>query len=172
MTHDEFEERFLEKGRELYEAGDKSELLHCLDFCLMHNRPIPGWLRKAFLDAYNRVVRFREVKSWDDVFGRSAPKGWSDRRLAEWRFQASITPDIWDMVRDRHNAGEPLDDRLFASVGKHFGVGSTVVKEIYYDLAADALATEEEWMEAAINRTPLKSVSGKIKKKPEVSGKS
>jgi hypothetical protein len=153
MNVDDFANRFLEKGRERYEAGDKSAILDCLQYCLMSNPApsIPAWLRKAFCDACAHVDA-RLVKSWDDVFGRPVPKGWSDRRLAQERRKAAVARDICVTVTDRNHAGEPIDDKLFASVGKKYGVGSTVAKEIYY-------GERVYW------------VSGKIKKKPETSGK-
>jgi hypothetical protein len=162
MTRDEFHERFLEKGRELYEAGDKSELLYCLSHCLGYGRPVPDWLRKAFRDA-EHLVRSCQVKSWDDVFGRPFKGG--DARLARQRHIYLATQKVFEAICDRHAAGEALDDKLFASVAREYGVGgSTAAKEIYYEIAPHFIATDEETEEALINRTPLKSVSGKIKK--------
>jgi hypothetical protein len=165
----ELDGRFLEKGRELYEAGDKSKLLYCLYHCLRHNRPIPDWIKEALRHACY-LVRSHQVKSWDDVFGRPI-KSWSDRRLAAERHKDKIAQDIWDTVNDRSNAGEPRDDGLFASVGEQFGVGSTVAKEIYYEIARDALATDEELinrMSLPISGRRKKRASAKNKKRPEV----
>jgi hypothetical protein len=98
MTKDEFDERFLGKGRELYEAGDKSELLNCLRYCVEGSRPIPDWLRSAFLDATHLVDSY-QVRSWDDVFGRPVKKGRGDRRLAYERHKYTITLGVWETVR-------------------------------------------------------------------------
>ena len=41
-----------------FEAGDKSVLLYAIYACLESRRPIPEWLRVAFLDAYEAAERF------------------------------------------------------------------------------------------------------------------
>ena len=132
MSHDDYH-RFLEKGRKLYEAGDKGALLYYLDFCIRCHVPIPDWLRQAFLDARDAVETFK-VKSWDDVFGKPLKKG---KRLTTERRKRAIAVSIYVRVDELHKAGKPIDTELFRAVGKEFGVGSTVAKQLYYKFKKD-----------------------------------
>jgi hypothetical protein len=121
---------FLEERRKLYEKGHKNELLYCLIWCLQNNVPIQAtWVYQKFLEAYFAVTGC-EVKSWDDVFGRPLPKG---GQLATERRKIEIRWSVYECIRNRHEAGEPLE-KLFREVGKDFGIGSTVAKELYYDI--------------------------------------
>ena len=123
----EYVRRFLERGRELYEAGDKEELLYCLDYCLKVREPIPTWLGRAFRNAY-AAIRMHNVGKWDDVFGKPIKKG---KRLAtERRNVKDMLPLFW-RIRERNAAGE-LIDGLFHDVGKDFGLSGSVAKELYY----------------------------------------
>jgi hypothetical protein len=121
-------DRQLEKAKELYEQGDKAQLLYWLAHCIRDHRPIPLWLEKAFLAACRAGTRF-EIKSWDEVFGRPLKKG---KRLATERRKWVITEPLWTRVVDLHAEGKPLDKELFNTVGKEFGVSGTVASEIYY----------------------------------------
>lgn len=126
MNTDEFSIRFLEKGKEHYEKGDKSELLYCLSHCIVHDVQIPDWLNRAFREAYDTG---RLSKSWDDVFGKPLGKG---KRLVTARRNDALESPIFESVQDRHKNGEAIDKNLFDSVGREFGVGGTVASELYY----------------------------------------
>jgi len=140
MSGDDFNERFLAKGRERYEAGDKSELLYCLSHCIRNAEPIPDWLKQAFESAYIDVV-MRKFKSWDDVFGKPLKKG---KRLETERRNMEIAFPIWHRIRKLHDAGRPIDKALFAKVGKEFGVSGTVAGELYYGLLHEFIESEDD----------------------------
>ena len=95
MNLDEFSERFLEKGRERYEAGHKYELLYCLNYCVGNGLPIPDWLKQAFERACTDVHMYR-VKSWDDVFGKPLKKG---HRLETERRNMEIAFPLYQRIR-------------------------------------------------------------------------
>lgn len=149
-----FAKFYLEAGRERYEAGDKSQLLHCLDFCLRSDPPVPvpPWLREAFHDAYHAGASY-QIKSWDEVFGRPLKKG---GQLASERRKYLAKAELFETI---YLSGKPLDDSLFALVGKKFGFSSTVAKELYYQALGE--------MRAAGLINPKKKTSGKNKNKPE-----
>jgi len=71
-------EYFEKMMKRSFESGDKSTLLWTIYACLEMRRPIPEWVRVAFLKAYEAAERF-EIKSWDDAFGRPVPKGTHNR---------------------------------------------------------------------------------------------
>jgi len=139
---DDFNARILEKGRERYEAGDKSELLYCLHHCIENNYPIPEWLKQAFRSA-RYAVHMYKVKSWDDVFGKPLKKG---KRLKTERKKMEIAEPLWARIRKLHDEGQPIGKPLFAAVGKEFGVSGTVASEIYYALRRESilLAAEDD----------------------------
>jgi hypothetical protein len=118
----------IEELRKRYESGDKSAVPLCLEYCMWSQQPIPPWLATAFGEAC-RKVHMREVKSWDDVFGRPLAKG---KRLETERRDAKIARPLFLMIQDRRKAGAAINKELFHKVGKEFGVSGTVASEIYY----------------------------------------
>jgi hypothetical protein len=140
VNDNDYHERFLAKGQELHEAGDKSELLRCLNHCLWFRQPIPDWVRNGIRLAY-ALASSHQVKSWDEVFGRPLKKG---KQPATERRKHRIRFDLLHGVEKRHEAGEPLDDALFTSVGKKFDLRKTVAREIYYSTLAERLRTRED----------------------------
>jgi hypothetical protein len=123
----------LERCKELFEKGDRSQILSCLDHCLMDDLPIPDWLARAFVAACDDVRTYK-VKSWDDVFGRPLPKG---RHLEDARRNYAIAFPLWRRVRALHNTGEPIDKGLFEKVGAEFDIGGTTASELYYELCRE-----------------------------------
>jgi hypothetical protein len=112
-----------------FEAGDKSVLLYAIYACLELKRPVPEWLRVAFLDACEAAERF-EIRSWDEVFGRPVPKGMhlkSEKRNAELRVF------IIQRVEALKAGGKRVDKGLFEQVGKELGISGTVASDIYYN---------------------------------------
>jgi hypothetical protein len=135
--------------KEQFEAGDKSKLLHAIHFlCLMNRayaivdddgkvlaepqfRPMPEWLRIAFLRAYEAATRY-EIRSWDDAFGQPHPKGRhlkTEKRNAELRFL------ILRRVEELKTENTPIDKGLFEQIGEELEppLKGTTVSEIYYD---------------------------------------
>jgi hypothetical protein len=145
MTDDdlnEFAAIVLANGKELYDQGDKTQILECLHFCLAHKVPTPPWLEQAFENAYWAKVGHK-IKSWDEVFGRPLKKG---IRPARERRNKLIKQKIYWRVLELHNcgAGEPIDKKLFEAVGKEFGVGGTVAAELYYEVKKRGPMTADE----------------------------
>jgi hypothetical protein len=164
MSDDDFANRFLEKGRERYEAGDRSELLYCLYWCVSGGRPIPHWLCVAFTQTFLMADELHEVKSWDDVFGKPLKKG---KRLGTERKKADIMRQLFQHINELHDEeGKALDGLLFAAVGKKYGVGATVAAEIYYAAQKRLLADEDD----IINRKN-RDLPGRLRKSRKSSGK-
>jgi hypothetical protein len=118
------ERRALTKLKE----GDKSELLHFIANCFACRSAVPDWAAEMFHKAVLKSFS-KEIRSWDEVFGRPIKKGTHLRR-AKRKFE--IGSPIRDRVNQRHAAGEPLDKVLFELVGEEFGVGGTFVSDLYY----------------------------------------
>src|SRR5262245_4449646 len=110
-----------------FEGGDKSKLLWTIYACLVSRRPIPEWVRVAFLNAYEAAEGF-EIRSWDEVFGRPVPKG---AHLKPNKRETELRLIIVEQV-EALAAKQKVNDELFKEVGKEWGIGTTRVKEIYY----------------------------------------
>jgi hypothetical protein len=55
------------------EAGDGFAALDAVARCLRHDLVAPGWLARAFVAGYDKVLNCR-AGSWDEAFGRPYPK--------------------------------------------------------------------------------------------------
>ena len=124
-----YETEYFEKMlRRSFEAGDKSVLLWTINTCLELRRPIPEWLRAAFLEAYEAADRF-EIRSWEEVFGRPVPKS---THLKPRKRDAALPLIILEHVEALKRAGRKVDKDLFKEVGKEWGINATRASEIYY----------------------------------------
>jgi hypothetical protein len=123
---DKYVAEILDILKERFWAGDKSALLDAIYHCLLMKRPLPEWLRAAFLHTYEARARF-EIRSWDEVFDRPVPKSThlkTEKRNAELRFR------ILERARE---LGPPIHKDLFDQIGEELGISGTTVSEIYYD---------------------------------------
>ena len=132
MTSEEDTEKYLaevlEILKEKFESGDKSTLLYAIYYCCLMKRPLPEWLRLAFLASYEAATGYK-IKSWDDAFGRPHPKSThlkAEKRNAELRFLIILR------VQARKE-GEPIDKGLFEEIGTELGISGTTASDIYYD---------------------------------------
>jgi hypothetical protein len=120
--------KVLESLEERFEGGEKRALLYAIRCCLHLRRPLPEWLRVAFLDAYDSATGF-EIKSWDDAFGRPHPKG---MHLEIEKRNLELRPLIIQRV-EALRAEKPIDKALFEQIGEELNLGGTTVSDIYYD---------------------------------------
>jgi len=109
-------------------AGDKSKLLFAIHACLDLGRPMPEWVRVAFLCAYQAAERF-EIRSWDEVFGRPVPKG---THLKPNKRDAALPLIIVEQVEALRAEGRKICKDLFKEIGKEWGISATRASEIYY----------------------------------------
>lgn len=120
----------LEENREHFErTRDGYCILQSLAICCSYSVVPPGWLARAFSDAYGKVA-LAKVKSWDDAFGKPFPKGIQVKRLHLKKMHAT---NVYFRVQELHLAGEPIDVELFEKVGKEYGLGKTLASEYYYE---------------------------------------
>ena len=98
----------LKIAKKKIEGGNKEVLLKAMHQCLIMKKPLPEWLRLAFLHAYQSAYPF-EIKSWDEIFGPPHPKGAhlkTRKRHFELRFP------IWSRVQELAASGEKIDKAL------------------------------------------------------------
>jgi hypothetical protein len=118
----------LEILKETFDGGDKSALLQAIRYCCWLRRPLPEWLRVAFLAAYDSATGY-EIKSWDDAFGRPHPKG---AHLRTEKRNLELRPVIIGRVQALRTEMS-VDKELFEKIGKDLGISGTIVSDIYYE---------------------------------------
>jgi len=84
----------------------------------------------SFLKAYRKVRQYR-AKSWDDVFGRPHKKG---THLDAKEQERKKSLPAYNRIKEikRNDPSIPIDEDLFAIVGKEFGRSKTLIAEYYY----------------------------------------
>jgi len=112
-----------------FKKGDKTAILKAIQQCFQMKKPVPEWLRLAFLQAYDAATGY-EIKSWAEVFGAVHPKG---THLKKERRSLMLRGSIVGRVQELKAAGFPIDKLLFETIGKEFGLSGTTASEIYYD---------------------------------------
>ncbi len=130
----------LDELRKKFEAGEKYALMLALRKCANHDLPMPDWVSRAYIRAFDTVHNYR-AKSWDAVFGAPLPKG---AQLAALRKKRLKSIQVWNEVQSRLSARQrwnetesryksavPIDDALFEQIGQKLGLGLTITKKYY-----------------------------------------
>jgi hypothetical protein len=117
----------LEGLRARQEGGDQYALMYAIRVCAGHGLPMPEWVAQAYIEAFD-TIDSRRAGSWEAVFGPAIPKG---KHLAALRKEHLKSIAVWEEVLARHQRGEPIDDSLFAEVGKKLNLGLTLTKRYY-----------------------------------------
>jgi hypothetical protein len=125
---DKYLAEVLEILKKILEGGDKWALLYAIHQCLLLKRPLPEWLRLAFLGAYDSATGY-EIRSWDDAFGRPHLKG---SHLKKEKRNFELRQVIIQRV-EALRSEMPVDKGLFEKIGKDLGISGTTASEIYYE---------------------------------------
>jgi hypothetical protein len=121
----------LDEYERAFRAGDSYALMQAIRKCAQHDLAMPAWVAAAYIRAFDRVHNFR-AKSWDAVFGKPLRKG---TQLVAVRKKREKSVQVWNAVRAAHQRGRAIDDPLFATVGRELGIGLTLAKEYYSEVA-------------------------------------
>lgn len=117
----------LESLEKSFNDGNKLALMHAIRECANHELIMPTWVSNEYIKAFDTVNHFR-AKSWDEVFGKPLRK---NANLAALRKRDKYAVHIWNAVRASEQQGIAINDELFESIGKNFGLGLTLTKEFY-----------------------------------------
>lgn len=121
--------RDLVEYRKRFEDGDRYALMTAIRICANHDLPLPGWVSKAFIHAYDTVTNARS-KSWNEVFGSPYPKGTNLNALKKKReLRFAVHGTIIGIVKTAPDT--PIDSHLFEKVGSKFNIGKTLAEEYY-----------------------------------------
>ena len=114
--------------KEEYESGDSFSLMLALRKCANHDLPMPAWLSRSYIAAFDKVLGYR-ARSWDEVFGSPIPKG---KHLSTLRTERTNGLGIYQRCRELIESRHSINPALFEKVGKEFGVSKTVAEDLYY----------------------------------------
>jgi hypothetical protein len=120
-----------------FRGGDKYALAMALRICANHALALPSWVARAYIDGFDAVHMNRD-RSWDLLFGPAILKKALRNREDK---SGAVMLEIQRLHRAKvghphksdeyFTSGEPIDDELFAKVGKNLGIGTTLVKKYY-----------------------------------------
>ncbi|MBR1149351.1 hypothetical protein [Bradyrhizobium sp. JYMT SZCCT0428] len=114
-----------------FKEGKRISLFAAINHCAVHGLKLPQWAARAFITGYKRIRSF-DAASLDDAFGKPHPDGIHIDRAA---FKKSIQLDVYVTIRHLNEKRDrTIDDVLFEEVGKKFGIGRTVCKELYSEV--------------------------------------
>ena len=121
--------------KEKCEGGNKAAILKALHQCFLMNAPVPRWLSRAFVQAYEAAARF-EIRSWDEAFGPAQEKG---AHLAARKEYAELRVPIALRVALRA-PDEKLQPDFFDKIGRELGIGKNKANDTYYKFGGKQLA--------------------------------
>jgi hypothetical protein len=124
--------RELEFCREKFEAGDCFFLLSGVDLSVRSGRPVPEPFATEFC---NRFVRFAtyQAQTLDQAFSLRRRKSKSAQK--RHRLMAPIVKRAAELYK----TGMPLDDALFAVVGRELKISKSTANKYFYDPAIKVL---------------------------------
>lgn len=110
--------------------GNKFAMMQALRVCANHSLPMPDWLARAYIRAFDRVLKL-QIGSWDDAFGRPIKKG---THLKRARKRNEAQWEVINRIREIQLAKPmtPIDEGLFERVGAEIGIGKTLCNKLYY----------------------------------------
>jgi hypothetical protein len=124
---DRYIAEYLEIAKQKFGEGNPAIILMAMHECLLLDRPIPEWLRQAFIEAYQSATAF-EIRSWDEAFGRPPAKGThpkTRKQYAELRYPVALGVAL-------RASDEKIDKGLFDKIGCELGISGTTASDIYY----------------------------------------
>jgi hypothetical protein len=106
--------------------GDRQILLWAIMYSARDKELVPEWAAKSLEDIMYRMAE-GQFETWDDAFGKPRAEGVQQRKIQG----DSRMTEVWSLVQQRPK-GTPIDDNLFADIGRKLGIGGkTKVKELY-----------------------------------------
>jgi hypothetical protein len=134
LDDDKYCSEILEILKQKSDCGNKAAVLLAVYQCALMRKPLPEWLRAAFINAYESAARF-EIRSWDEAFGPPQEKG---AHLATRKQHAELRFDILWRVHELAASGQSIDEEMFEKIADELGdrgvgIAGGTVSDIYYD---------------------------------------
>lgn len=105
-----------------------SALFSAIRFCGNQQIPMPEWVVQAFFSATNDWFSAR-VCGLSEAFQE---KTFTPKRLRQLRLRKLAKPQVFSAVKRAKESGAAIDVSLFDRLEKEFGLGKTVLQELYY----------------------------------------
>jgi hypothetical protein len=118
-----------------YDDGDRSALLDAID--VLSGFFVPAWVREGFHEAWTQYRQYK-VATLDQAFGVARPEG---QHLKKARKRELLRWQIMFRVYHLHKQGDgaPLDNELFAAVGRELRTSGGQVAKIFGEPESDEL---------------------------------
>ena len=110
----------LDVMRSAYREGKKIRLLEAAVRCGKMKVPLPSWVVDGLEEVFRRYSTC-EVRTLDEAFGVSRPKGFHSGKMNE-----VLTKSLWVSFRveELRRNGQSVSDEFFDGVGREFAVSS------------------------------------------------
>lgn len=118
----------LEAKRQGFGEGNKLALVDAIRICAKHDLPLPAWVSREFLFAYDCVLNL-EIATWDDVLG--TPRQVAKHLVKKKKEQFDSARVLLALMQARQ-VGRSISGVLFEEIGERYGLGKTRVSDIYY----------------------------------------
>ena len=120
----------LDELEQSFKEGHEGVLMQAIEACAISDVSLPDWLAAAVIER-TRAMLWGRVDSWDKVFPPPFKKG---TRLSKVEPNAVLATKISLRIAEIRRATPrvPLDNELFESVGKEFGVSRSQCSKLYY----------------------------------------
>jgi hypothetical protein len=140
LDDDKFLAECLATLKQKYDEGNKAAVLVAVYQCALMRKPLPDWLREAFIKAYELAAAF-EIRSWDAAFGRPQVQGaelkgahlGARKEYADLRYPVALRVAL-------RASEEIIEPDLFDKIGSELGVGKTKAADVYYKYGGKELA--------------------------------
>lgn len=119
--------------RTRFEAGDKQVIFAALRKCACHDLPMPDWLADAYCKAHDDWLSYRKP-TLDEAFDVQLPKGTHINKLRKLRrLRFAVPLKVQELSANKGGTEKlPIDESLFADVGKAFNISGSQARDIYY----------------------------------------
>jgi hypothetical protein len=158
LDDEKYFSEILEILKQKSDAGNGTAILMAVYQCALMRKPLPEWLREAFIKAYELVTAF-EVRSWDDAFGKpqfGTQKGGAHlnrrKEYAELRYVVAVRVAL-------RTSKEKISPNLFAKIGRELGVSKNKASDAYYKFGGKQFAESIEPLVPFLRRRLEKNFS-------------
>ena len=117
----------LDMYKTIYEQGQRYSVIPALALCFSSNLEIPKWVKAGYLTALEQLYN-GDHTTLDHALGMKRGRG---KRGKSHKLSSDQEHKIYARVCELRQQGMAVDDSLFESVGKEFGIGKTLAKETY-----------------------------------------
>lgn len=110
-----------------YKAGDKLALIDAITLAAHYEILMPDWLTKSTVVDVRKVNHY-ELKTWNDIFGDTVPKGKSINKL---RIDRELPFSVGADIEEAINNGLSINDDLFNNLAEKYNTNRDKITKAY-----------------------------------------